>query len=555
MKRWRFALVTALSMGWSLALFSACAFGAGGVVLQIKDAPLREVVMLLTQQSGTNIVLADESRLDKKITASLNDVPLEKALDYIVKSAGVSYRKMEDGTYIISSSLGDDTVVPAKDIIPNLPAIEPQPVFKPRESKIEVVKLIHSKPSELLRLIGWEGANPMPNTDVQYPDRTGAGKPKTTNPGGGVYLNNNNEKTVYDIGKPIRMENGTPTIPTIDPASLNPSGAGRTADVSSGAAQYHVAAPPGYSPANVQRPSTTTGTSQSASSSPSGGSGNFLWPEGVDDARPFDLDNSIIVKGDVDGIEKFKKIVRMLDVPPKQVQIEAKFVEVKTTDIKNFGIDWSLERLNESFNTAFGPAGNVVVGFATGNLTAQLKTQLSTDIGRVINAPIISTINNQNAYISINTVIPYWVTIATVVGDNNVINNSTPQFITIDTHLDVLPRVNGDGTITMILRPGVADTGNVITGPDGSQIPEQRNQELFTQRRVANGETIVVGGFIRKNESNSIQKIPILADLPIVGSLFRTTAKTSEDRELLIFVTPRIIPQTGGGSVGEGLVP
>ena len=79
-------------------------------------------------------------------------------------------------------------------------------------------------------------------------------------------------------------------------------------------------------------------------------------------AVPFDIDNSILVKGDEDGIEKFKKIVRMLDVPPKQVQIKAEFVEVTTNDVKNFGIDWSLQRLNESFNTAFGPAGNVIVG-------------------------------------------------------------------------------------------------------------------------------------------------------------------------------------------------
>jgi type II secretory pathway component HofQ len=107
----------------------------------------------------------------------------------------------------------------------------------------------------------------------------------------------------------------------------------------------------------------------------------------------------------------------------------------------------------------------------------------------------------------------------------------------------------------MILRPGVADTGAIVTGPDGNAIPEQRTQELFTQRRVANGETIVVGGFIRKNNSESYQKIPVLGDLPLVGSLFRTVNKTSQDRELLIFITPTIIPPTGGGTVGEMPIP
>jgi type II secretory pathway component GspD/PulD (secretin) len=74
---------------------------------------------------------------------------------------------------------------------------------------------------------------------------------------------------------------------------------------------------------------------------------------------------------------------------------------------------------------------------------------------------------------------------------------------------------------------------------------------------VANGETIVIGGFIRKNDSNSVTKIPILGDLPIVGSLFRGTSRTTTDRELLIFVTPTIIPDstTGSVAVGGGLIP
>lgn len=199
----------------------------------------------------------------------------------------------------------------------------------------------------------------------------------------------------------------------------------------------------------------------------------------------------------------------------------------------------------------------MILGFATGNLTSTLRTQLTRDIGRVINSPIISTINNQNAYISINSQIPYWTTYNTITGTGTVIEQSQPNFIDIDTRLMVLPRVNGDGTITMTLSPGVADTGNIVSGPNRTQIPEQRNQELFTQRRVANGETIVVGGFIRKNDSNSVTKIPILGDLPIVGSLFRGTNRTTTDRELLIFITPTIIPDstTGTVSAGGNLIP
>ena len=554
LKRWCNINTTALSVaGRSLltmiiALVLVNGVGAANeVMLEISDRPLKDVVTLLTMQSGANIIIADDSKLEKRVTISLKNVPLEKALDYVVSSAGVSYKKMDDGTYIIGGVDPEKSALTPADLAQALTPVLPV-AAPPVEKRVEVVKLTHSKSSELLRLIGWQGVNPMPNCDTIYPDRTGVGNTNVTNPGGGTFMATPNGQ-MMDTSRDIRNNiNTQPVVPTFDPASLAPS-AGRTADPYTGAGQYAGAGTPGYIPGGrpaTQNPAPTASTSTA--------NNNFLMPEGIEDVRPFDLDNSIIVKGDIDAIEQFKKIVRMLDVPPKQVQIKAEFVEVKTTDIKNFGIDWSLQRLNETFSTGFGPEGNVVLGFASGNLTAQLKAELRQDIGRIINSPIISTINNQNAYISINTVIPYWIAMTTVV-DGTVLTQETPQFITIDTHLDVLPRVNGDGTITMILRPGVADTGNIIRGKDGNAIPEQRQQELFTQRRVANGETIVVGGFIRKNDSNSIQKIPILGDLPIVGSLFRTTSKNSEDRELLIFITPTIIPDTSGGTVGESLVP
>ena len=536
-------------------LLSCCALSANGIMLQIKDAPLKEVVMMLTQQSGTNIVIADESKLEKKVTAYLNDLPLEKALDYVVKSAGVSYKKMDDGTYIIGGSVADGaTVVPPPSA---LPLVEPVETPKATPKVFTTIKLVHSRPSEVLRLMGWQGTNPMPNCDTIYPD--GLNKVSKAKPGptsnGMTVLGGSNSPDVQ-VGGNTTIPNNQPVAPTIDPKATS-SDAGRTADPIFGAGQ--VPGPPGYPRYGQYGQNNNNNNNNNGRTNNSNSNNqNFLWPEGIDNAVPFDLDNSIIVKGDEQGIQDFKNIIRMLDVPPKQVQIKAEFVEVKTSDVKRFGIDWSLDKLNESFSAALsGGTGNVVVGFATGNLTATLRAQLTNDVGRVINSPIISTINNQNAYISIASEIPYWTSYNTVTGTGQIIEQAQPNFLEINTHLNVLPRVNGDGTITMTLSPGVADTGNVVTGPDGTDIPEQRTQELFTQRRVANGETIVVGGFIRKNDSTSVTKVPVLGDLPIVGSLFRGTAKTTQDSELLIFITPTIIPDAAGGTIGVGgnLVP
>lgn len=561
LKRWCRFYTTALPVAGivlmatvGLLITANGAVAANGIMLQIKDAPLKEVVMLLMQQSGTNIVIADESKLEKKVTASLNDVPLDKALDYIVASAGVSCKKMEDGTYIIGG-ITEESVLSKSDVAAALPPVEIAPVAEPsREVRIVTIKLQHSSPSELLAALTGSNSGVVVDPAQKFYDTCRdrmAPQVDTSESKGGVYLNSRDQ--TLDLRNGVHMQNNQPMIPTIDPRSLNP-GAGRTGDVSTGAGQYDggFIRPPGFAGGRNSGNNTNTPANSSSSNS---NSSNFLWPEGVDDARPFDLDNSIIVKGTEDGIENFKKVIRMLDVPPKQVQIKAEFVEVSTSDVKSFGINWSLQRLNESFATTFTLTGDVVFALATGNLTANLQAQLTNNVGRVINSPIISTINNQMAMISINTVIPYWVSIATVVGDGQVINQATPNFISVDTQLAVLPRVNGDGTITMMLMPQVANAGESITGPDGTSIPKQSQQVLTTTRRVANGETIVVGGFIHKSDTNNIQKIPILADLPIVGSLFRTVAKKTDDSELLIFVTPTIIPDHGSGTVGGGVTP
>lgn len=574
LKPWRPLRTTALSVAIMALGIMAFASAASAISLQIKDLPLKEVVMLLTQQSGTNIVIVDDANLDKKITASLNDLPIESALDYVVKNAGVSYKKAADGTYIIGGSASSEPVVSLTDVVASLPPVE-TPTNKyasssGSQSSVVKVKLIYSRPSELLRLIGWDGINPMPNCESIYPDGFGpAQKPAQTNTPLSVM---NNSGQIYDPNTNLSNQNSQPVIPAIDPSSLV-RGSGRSADQATGAAQYPNAGgyrPGGYNPGGYnqggynqggynqggynqggyQRPGSNTSTSGSSNSN----SGNFLWPEGIDDAKPFDLDNSILVKGTEDGIEAFKKIVRMLDVPPKQVQIKAEFIEVTTSDIKKFGIDWSLERINESFNTTFNPEGDVVLGFTSGNLTAQLKAQLTSEVGRVVNAPIVSTINNQTAAIQIEDTIPYWQSV-TVVSDSTTNTSYSVNYLEIQSQLYVLPRVNGDNTITMTLYPQVADTGQIYTGPDGTQIPEERTQSLYTQRRVANGETVVVGGFIRKTDSNSYKSIPILCDLPIVGSLFRTHANTTEDRELLIFITPTIISSSTAGVVGESPMP
>ncbi|MCL6630125.1 MAG: type II and III secretion system protein, partial [Armatimonadetes bacterium] len=114
-------------------------------------------------------------------------------------------------------------------------------------------------------------------------------------------------------------------------------------------------------------------------------------------------------------------------------------------------------------------------------------------------------------------------------------------------------------TITVFVRPNLADIEKFVPTGD-MQLPIVNNQWVETIRRVPNGETIVLGGLIRKNTTETVEKIPLLGDLPIVGPLFRNTQKNVDDKELLIFLTPIIVPEepvagTGIGVTGGGVVP
>lgn len=535
------------SVATILLVFSTMVTAGGaerGVLLDVRDARLAEVVLLLTQQSGANIVINPDVA-DKRVTAHLDGLPLESVLDHVVKKmAGVDYWKDEDGTFII----GGQRPVMEEPAVIEAPVVQvaPQSATPAPKSRTEIIKLVNWHPTELLVEMGLlsKESYKRPGTfaGMGYAGSVGVLDEDKANTG---IITPSEPRTYEDAG-----ELGVYTSPPAIDSGVRPYGeAGRSANPELGAAQY--------SPQNARTRNVpgTTGTPRgTAAPGPSTTSINAdsLLPEGVDHLQPFPHDNSLIVRGTEEGIAEFKEIIHLLDVPPKQVSIKAEFIEVSTSDVKRFGIDWSLERLNETINTNFNPAGNVIIGVTTGNLAASIRAELTRSAGKIINSPIISTINNQYAQISIGSVIPYWTTILTPAGvgsGGGVVQTQQVNQLQVSTYLSVLPRVNGDGTITLLLTPSVQDTGRIFKDPTGnSEIPEVRYQTLYTQRRVMNGETIVVGGFIRKDESVNVTQIPILGSLPIIGPLFRSTDKTSQDRELLIFVTPTIIGEKSAGS-------
>lgn len=277
-----------------------------------------------------------------------------------------------------------------------------------------------------------------------------------------------------------------------------------------------------------------------------GGAGALaaLLPPDMDPPIGFMPENALLVRGSQEDIDKFREIIELLDKPTKQVEIAAKFINVQTTADKALGIDWSISNGTlEFFNQGFAPgeAVNNVVRFARGRFEAQLNALLASGRATVVNEPHVIAMNNQFAEINFSTTIPYF----TAQISYNQFGQRTVDFtndeIDVENSLWVVPRINADDSITVYLEPTLDDVVGNVVGPNGESVPVVTSQYVSTTVRVADGETVVLGGLIRKDESSSLRETPLLSRIPIIGRLFQGRSTRKSNSELLVFVTPRII--------------
>jgi type II secretory pathway component GspD/PulD (secretin) len=255
-------------------------------------------------------------------------------------------------------------------------------------------------------------------------------------------------------------------------------------------------------------------------------------------------DNSLIVRGTAEAIDEFREIVALLDKPVKQVEIAVKFISITTTFEEAFGIDWAIKNTRiEIFNQGFAPpqAINSVVRFATGNLDAQLNALEKSSRATVIQEPRVAVQNNGYAYVEFGTEIPVYTASVTYnqFGQRQVEFEMEP--VDVENYLEVQPRVNADDSVSLWLTPQISNVTGWVEAPDGSRAPIMTYQTVMTMLRVQDGETAVIGGLVTKDDSSTKLRTPLLSRIPFIGKLFASRAKSLNDTELLIFVTPRVL--------------
>jgi len=252
--------------------------------------------------------------------------------------------------------------------------------------------------------------------------------------------------------------------------------------------------------------------------------------------------NAVIINDVQSNVDRIAKMVVDLDRKVSQVEIIAKMVDVDYEATRELGIKWGLHNLmppegNFAADAVVGqsltdPFGAVRLGTVQswGNIDAAVEALEKENKANIVSNPRIVTADNKEASILVGKEIPL------IVSDEA--GNPITELKKVGVLLRVTPHVNSDRTITLEVHPEVSELSSQATVQGGVII----SLESADTRVVVNdGETTVIGGLINEVESSIERGIPMLKDLPLMGQLFRFNSKTNKKRELIIFITPKII--------------
>lgn len=260
-------------------------------------------------------------------------------------------------------------------------------------------------------------------------------------------------------------------------------------------------------------------------------------------------------------VEQVKEIVKSLDVPVKQVLIDSMVVDATLNDEALTGIDWLIKAVrHQSWRdfVMYGPdgrkigslqqlelGGSTITGQTIGNLTFSLLTneidwkgviqaEVRNGNGHLVSNPVVATVENKPATITISQEIPY--IDLTQTSQGGALTNT--RFKQVGTVLEVTPRVTHDNHIIVEIK----GKESVIVG-EFNGVPIEDLRQVTSTLHINSGQTIFVGGLRKRNDSATIKKIPVLGNIPILNVAFKTNQRKAQVNELLIFLTCSVIEQ------------
>ena len=268
--------------------------------------------------------------------------------------------------------------------------------------------------------------------------------------------------------------------------------------------------------------------------------------------------NSIIAYQTQERLDELRRLVAQLDIPVRQVMIEARIVEANVDFEKNLGVSWGARIRSGSTRETYLPSGSINsvdghwggnssvdlgvegptsqlgIGFVSSRavLDLELSAMEKSGFGEIVSQPKVVTADKESASIMKGMEIPYQ-----VIEDGTTSTEFKEAFLS----LEVVPQITPDNRVIMEVRVNKdePDWANQVNGE-----PTIRKNEVNAKVLVNDGETIVIGGVFSNTQRKQVEKVPFLGDVPFVGRLFRRDFVQDEKNELLIFLTPRIMHNT-----------
>ncbi|WMC11161.1 type IV pilus secretin PilQ [Oceanimonas pelagia] len=260
-----------------------------------------------------------------------------------------------------------------------------------------------------------------------------------------------------------------------------------------------------------------------------------------------DRTNMLVIKDTRENIESIRRMLKLLDIPIKQVVIEARMVTINEGLEEDLGINWEYRNdtqgghnrtvgdlnINLPITSEGGSIGLQIAKLSDGTiLDLELAALERENRAEIIASPRVTTSSQKPALIQQGVQIPY-----STVSEQG----TNVEFADAFLSLKVTPQITPDNRVVLDLMVTQDSVGEFVPQSDGSIVPSINAQSVTTQVLVSDGETLVLGGIYQQDITRNVSKVPLLGDIPVVGRLFKSTSDTNRKRELIIFVTPRIV--------------
>ncbi|MCC2668257.1 MAG: type secretion system protein [Armatimonadetes bacterium] len=271
-----------------------------------------------------------------------------------------------------------------------------------------------------------------------------------------------------------------------------------------------------------------------------GGGAGGQGGNGMNYAQELSRSTRLILSGAKADVDAAIELLKAVDLAPPRVNIQAELVEIDSTRTRELGIDWNLDNASVGF-TAAGGSGLRVGSITRGDfgLQATLQAMVLDNRARVLARPNISVVDNEDANIFIGELVRFRGTAITSPDAGTVQGTDT---VPVGIALLVRPRIHSDGSVTLKVHPVISSVSETVNG-----LPQTLSREADTTVRLRDGETLVIGGLERDEETDQTRRIPGFSNLPLFGQFFRSRSKRKTRTEVVVIVRVKRIVDTIAG--------